>query len=298
MSSLRINILRGAALFGALLANSLSAQNVLVVEHHGKPAIVRAARDTRPIVIENEKRVVADGSRYGLHPVGSIFPVFVAVRNFEVKTTAIELMDSGNTINHQLELNGEFISQTELKDVFLVLELDMEGGGKSILLQEIGDLHARQERWLRLAFRTGFDLGKGTCLFHLFTEGVEVLSSMQPFEYREHLLDEFIAKKAAGRPDGPPSPFVCPAPAYPAALAKKKVPGHVVVKVRIRQTGAVLDPTVVEASDPAFGEAAIEALRVWRFIPAIKNGHPVEITASLPLDFSPDDSPPAASNGK
>jgi protein TonB len=298
MSTLRINLLRGAFL-GALLANSLPAQNVLVVEHHGKPAIVRAARDTRPIVIEKDKRVIADGSRYGLHPVGSIYPVFVTVRNFQVKTTAIELMDSGNTINHQLELNGDFMSQTELKDVFLVLELDMEGGGKSILLQEIGDLHAGQQRWLRLAFRMGFDLGKGHYLFHLFTEGVEVLSSMQPFEYREHLLDEFIAKKAAGRPDGPPAPFVCPAPAYPSAMAKKKVHGHVVVKVRIRPTGAVLDPTIVEASDPAFGEAAVEALRVWRFIPAIKNGHPVEITANMPLDFSPDDSaPPAASNGK
>jgi TonB family protein len=61
----------------------------------------------------------------------------------------------------------------------------------------------------------------------------------------------------------------------------------------------VLDPTIVEASDPAFGEAAVEALRVWRFIPAIKNGHPVEITANMPLDFSPEDSPPPdAPNGK
>jgi len=297
MISRRLTLL-AVVIYASLFATRLSAQNLLVVEHNGKPAAVRAARGTRPIIIENEKRITADGSRFALHPIESVCPIFVSVREFKVRTTKLSLNGSGNTINHQLELNGEFTSPTNLKDVFLVLELSMEDGSKSILLQEIGELHARHSRWISLAFRTGYDLGSGHFKFHLFSEGVEMLSSMQPFEYRERLLDKFIAKKAAGRLDGPPEPFVCPAPQYPRTLEKKKVHGRAVVSIRIRKTGAVLDPTLVEATDPAFGEAAIEALRVWRFIPAIKDGRPIEITAKMPLEFDPDEPTPANEKAK
>lgn len=288
----------GVVIVGVLLSNSSFAQNLLVVENSGKPAVVRAARGTRPLIIENDKPKIADGSRYALHPVETIYPLFVSVRNFRVRTTGVHLNGSGNSINNQLELTGEFISQTNLKDVFLALELTMEDGEKSILLQEIGELSSRHPRWINLVFRTGYNLGKGHFQFHLFTEGMEVLNSMQRFDYRERLLDKFIAKQVKDRPDGPPQPFVCPAPEYPAALAKKKINGRAVVKIRIRSTGAVLDPALVEASAPAFGEAAIEAVRAWRFIPAIKNGRAVEITANMPLDFNPAETVVAAEKGK
>ena len=45
------------------------------------------------------------------------------------------------------------------------------------------------------------------------------------------------------------------------------------------------------ASDPAFGEAALAAIRMWRFLPSVRNGTPVATNAVIPFVFDPP-SPP------
>lgn len=272
---------------GLAVMTPLRAQNILVVEHKKKGAVVLAARGTRPIIEENGKRIIGEGNRYALHPIENIFPAFVAVHDLRVKTTAIQLMDTASLINNQFEFTGEFVSATPLKDVFLAMDLTFENGQRSIFIQEIGNLEARISRRLNVAFAMGYPLGSGRYEFHVFSEGVEVLNSMQPFDLRERLLDRLVAKYSAGQPDGLPRPFICPPPEYPAKLAKSKVAGHADVRIRVRTTGAVVDPVLTAASDPAFGDAAIAAVRQWRFIPAMKNGRATEMTVTLPVAFSP-----------
>jgi len=51
--------------------------------------------------------------------------------------------------------------------------------------------------------------------------------------------------------------------------------------------GAVLDPSVVTATAPEFGEAALAAIRQWRFLPKVKAGRPLETRATMPFDFCP-----------
>jgi TonB family protein len=276
-----------AFLIGCLYSTVCYAQNVLVVEYHKKPAIVRSARGSRPIVEVEGKRVVAAGDRFALHKVPEFYPVFISVRNINVRTTALELMGSGSTINNQFEFRANFMSPYRLDDVFFVLELNFEDGNKSYFLHEIGQLEPNQPKSLNLVVPTGFALGRGHYQFHIFTDGLEVLHSEQPFAFREGMLDRMVAKRVVGRKDGPPEFFIGPSPEYPAKLAKSKIKGRAVVRMRIRTTGAVVDPVLVQADNPAFGEAALTSVRQWRFFPAMKNGRPVETVVSLPVVFEP-----------
>jgi hypothetical protein len=43
---------------------------------------------------------------------------------------------------------------------------------------------------------------------------------------------------------------------------------------------------VVEADDVLFGEAAVSAVRKWRFRPALVKGSPVDCRMTLPFVFS------------
>ena len=102
-----------------------------------------------------------------------------------------------------------------------------------------------------------------------------------------------MLKRIAGVTEAPPRPLVGPAPEYPAALRKSRVKGEAVVAVHITRQGVVLDLKVASATDPAFGQAAVEAVGQWRFLPQVKDGHPVETFANMPFTFvAPEEAKP------
>jgi TonB family protein len=269
------------------LATPLAAQHVLVAEYKKKPHIVRRVVRNRPFVEINGKLVAASEHRFALHQVGEYLPVFIAIRNVHVKTSSVQLSDSGSLINNEFHFTANFASALPLENVFVALELTFESGDKNIFLYEVGNLDRDQPRGLELVAHSNVPLGRGHYQLHLFSNGVEALHSLQPFDYREAMLDRMIAKRVQDRPDGPPAPFIGPSPEYPPSLQKTNTKGHTVIRLRVRANGAVLDPEVVEASDPAFGEAAVESLRQWRFFPRIKGGHAVDATVAMPIDFIP-----------
>jgi outer membrane biosynthesis protein TonB len=39
------------------------------------------------------------------------------------------------------------------------------------------------------------------------------------------------------------------------------------------------------------GESALAAIRQWRFLPRIKNGHAIETVAVIPIEFTPTSEP-------
>ncbi len=275
-----------ALLLGGI-APQLTAQAVLVVEHQNKPTPVVLARGSRPFVEENGKIVAASGDRYALVPIEEYLPVFVAVRHVRVGTFHIELINTGGSINNEFRFKGEFESAFPLNDVFVALELFMDDGSKSIFLRDVGNLEPNHPHDLDIAVRTGFPLGKGHHRIHIFSHGRELLHSEQPFTLREKALDRFIAKRLKGRTDGPPEPLIGPPPEYPDKLRKANLAGQVKLKLRVLATGAVLDPSIVSASDPAFGEAAVESMRQWRFFPRIKNGRPTDTVIEMPINFAP-----------
>jgi TonB family protein len=74
-------------------------------------------------------------------------------------------------------------------------------------------------------------------------------------------------------------------PDYPPEL-ESILTGKAVVVFTVRAEGKVADASVVEADDVLFGEAAVSAVRKWRFRPALVKGAPVDCRMTLPFIFN------------
>jgi TonB family protein len=74
-------------------------------------------------------------------------------------------------------------------------------------------------------------------------------------------------------------------PEYPEEARKAKVMGTVVLDAVITEEGAVDKIKVVESPDEQLAEAAIEAVKQWRFNPALCDGEPVAVWYKLTINF-------------
>lgn len=75
-------------------------------------------------------------------------------------------------------------------------------------------------------------------------------------------------------------------PEYPFPARKRKIEGKVVLVVVIDATGKLAKAEVIKASDEAFADASLKALKKSTFLPATRNGQPVTSRAILPIRFS------------
>ena len=263
------------------------AQNILLTDYKGTfHPVVKVDRMT-PMIQVDGKLVSARNARYALHQVEEFMPVFIAIRDIKVQTRYLELMDSSSILNNEFTFGATFESPFTLDDVFVVLELDLESAGKLLYLQEVGRLEARKSKWFSSTFAMHEKLGEGHYQVHLFVGGREVFHSEQPALFRAGMLDRMVLKRINSLTDANPQPLVGPAPEYPKALRKSGVKGEAVVKMHITARGVVEEPVVESASDSAFGEAAVAAVRQWRFLPKVKAGRPVEAVAKMPFEFEP-----------
>lgn len=74
-------------------------------------------------------------------------------------------------------------------------------------------------------------------------------------------------------------------PAYPMMARSARVEGDVVLEAVIRRDGTVGDIKVVRGLRMGCTEAAIEALKRWRFRPGERNGVPVDVYYTLTVGF-------------
>jgi len=281
-------VYRAALLAFALLAGltvPMLAQSVLLTDYKGKLMPVISAKGIRPIVEAGGKRVVADGRRYGLQKVEEYLPVFISLRNLDVRTHHLEL--NGNDMNYEFEIRSSLETPYALEDVFVVLELDTDFAGKVLFLHDIGSLEPNKPTLLfaRVPLRSG--LGASKYQIHLFSRGHEVLHSKIDAMRREAVVDRMTKKRIASVKEAAPTLLIGPQPEYPAALRKSNISGKTMISLRIGANGRVYDPVLKSASDPAFGESALTAVRMWRFLPQVKNGRPIETQAELPINFDP-----------
>jgi protein TonB len=77
-----------------------------------------------------------------------------------------------------------------------------------------------------------------------------------------------------------------PAPQYPPELKKKKIQGTVHVLFIVEQDGRVKDPKVQKSDNPAFDNAALGAVKRWRFDPGKVGGKPVQFRMRVPITFA------------
>ncbi|HZP60674.1 MAG TPA: energy transducer TonB [Opitutaceae bacterium] len=292
--------MKRSSLLLVAVAAALHGQVALYVQDGESMALVQDARktaiiDCAPMIERNGQLEPSSSRRYALQPVPEYAPILVTVRNFEVKTFYWNYVDIAEEMNHDFIFSAEFEAPYPLDHVFMALELIPEKGNEIIFLREIGTLAAHEPHLLSETLPVQNILGRCRYRLHIFVKGREVLNSLMPAETREEILDHMVARRVDGAPDGPPQLFIDPAPAYPESLLKSKVTGEVVVRIHIDTRGRVQDPQVVKASDPAFGAAALEAVKMWRFLPLIRHGQPVATAAEMPFSFAPP--PPAAGGG-
>lgn len=74
-------------------------------------------------------------------------------------------------------------------------------------------------------------------------------------------------------------------PLYPQAMVKLRREGVVVVQCVIDRNGNVREAEVLRSPHPMFNDAAVKAIREWRFGPGTLNGRPVDVTFVLTIHF-------------
>ena len=75
-------------------------------------------------------------------------------------------------------------------------------------------------------------------------------------------------------------------PIYPDRAKKEQLEDQVVVRYIIGKKGQVIDVQVIDhAKNSLFDDAAVEAIKRWRFRPMIQDGKPVEVVHELAVNF-------------
>jgi bla regulator protein blaR1 len=82
---------------------------------------------------------------------------------------------------------------------------------------------------------------------------------------------------AANAQDEVQLPIVRVAPVYPQAAADARLEGFVLLEYTVTETGAVVDPIVIESSSTVFERSAIEAALKFKYQPKTINGQPVAV---------------------
>ena len=84
----------------------------------------------------------------------------------------------------------------------------------------------------------------------------------------------------------PARPLVNRPPFYPTEAVRRGIEGKLVLKLTISASGAVSRVEVAESSGyRMLDDAAVAAVREWKFIPAQRGGQPVSWTARQPIRF-------------
>ena len=105
------------------------------------------------------------------------------------------------------------------------------------------------------------------------------------------LGDRTIDAKVEVEVDQRPRTLSTPDPKYPPAARRAEREGLVELEFIVGVDGRASDITVIkeEPKGFSFGEAAIEAVKRWRFVPAKKGGDSVPMRVKIPIRFTLDD---------
>jgi TonB family protein len=105
------------------------------------------------------------------------------------------------------------------------------------------------------------------------------------------------ATRGPGVGDGPPGsgggiewpvPVLQVKPQYTTEAMRAKLQGMVTLEVVVQPDGTVGDAKVVRSLDPVFGldQAAIAAVKAWRFKPGTRAGKPISMLVTIELTFT------------
>jgi TonB family protein len=73
-------------------------------------------------------------------------------------------------------------------------------------------------------------------------------------------------------------------PVYPGEARKNHIQGDVILRTTIDREGNVADLKVV-SGEPILADAAVEAVKQWKYRPYLLNGEPVEVETQVLIKF-------------
>jgi protein TonB len=123
---------------------------------------------------------------------------------------------------------------------------------------------------------------------------VDIGSEQEAAAERERAAaDARPARPAATKPRAPadraPSPVARLQPAYPPAAFRARAEGTVLVRAEVDAAGNPVDVTIARRSGSReLDRAARDAVRGWKFEPAIRDGKTVAATVEVPVEFKLD----------
>jgi len=82
-------------------------------------------------------------------------------------------------------------------------------------------------------------------------------------------------------------PLVRVQPIYPPSARAAHIGGTVVIKAMITKDGMIQNAEVVSSPDESLSQAALDAVRQWRYQPYTLNGEPAAVMTTINLNFSP-----------
>ena len=81
-----------------------------------------------------------------------------------------------------------------------------------------------------------------------------------------------------------PKKIVDVAPIYPAIAQQVHKEGVVILEAVINETGNVVGVRLLR-SEPLLDQAAIDAVRAWKYTPTLLNGVPVQVLMTITVQF-------------
>jgi TonB family protein len=85
--------------------------------------------------------------------------------------------------------------------------------------------------------------------------------------------------------DRAPTPISQPGPVYRGSLRRANIAGEVMVEFTVSPDGSVISAQVLSSDHPELEKPALEAVRKWRYRPALKQGQPVAVSMRVPFVF-------------
>ena len=87
--------------------------------------------------------------------------------------------------------------------------------------------------------------------------------------------------------DQKPRAVFQPTPVYPSELRTRRLEGVATIIFLVDTAGKVANPRIEKSTHPAFEKPAIDAVKKWKFEPAIKGGERVACKMRVPIRFQP-----------
>lgn len=83
-----------------------------------------------------------------------------------------------------------------------------------------------------------------------------------------------------------PAHGVNPPPDYPEEARRRGMEGRVALRVQVNSDGTATRVTLQQTSGhPLLDQAALKAVRWWKFLPAMKNGEPIPCEIEFPVVY-------------